>query len=188
MSQPQTGPIALLDQIQVGDMRGFIQNLSPNPLYVKRGAGASATNYDFVLEGVPSGAAGGGYAHWTDYQGQVTVYGSGASYVAWWQAQPYARAAIKFTLKQPSQGTGGGGSGAAKGIVNLVAGQDFITVAGANLPFIPSDVRFTCRKALSTDQLFDVNLRGDPTSDGFTADLTFIPPDGTYKLGYEFIS
>jgi hypothetical protein len=74
-----------------------------------------------------------------------------------------------------------------KGSIQLVSGQDYITVTGAALPFTPTSVLMTVRKAGSSDANFGAELRGLPTSGGFTADLDAIPPDNTYYLDYEYI-
>lgn len=63
---------------------GFIQNLSTNPLYVKRGTGASSSDFDFVLNPAPAAGQAGGEATWDNYQGTVTVAGTAISYVASW--------------------------------------------------------------------------------------------------------
>lgn len=53
----------------------FVQNLATTPLYVKMGAGASATVFDFILKGCAVQDDGsGGYISDEIFKGTVSVY------------------------------------------------------------------------------------------------------------------
>ena len=75
----QTGTAALA--INVDRASWSITNLSTNKLYVRMGAGASATNFDVVLVGcqVAGDGYGGSYSD-NVYTGVVTVFVTGLSY------------------------------------------------------------------------------------------------------------
>ena len=55
----------------------FVQNLGTNPLYVKMGAGASTTDFDFALKGCTAQDDGtGGYISDEIFQGTVSIAGT----------------------------------------------------------------------------------------------------------------
>lgn len=55
----------------------FVQNLGTNPLFVKMGAGASTTDFDFVLKACTAQDDGsGGYISDEIFQGTVSVAGT----------------------------------------------------------------------------------------------------------------
>ena len=61
--------------------RFYIQNVGTNPLFVKLGASASTTDYDFILKADTSAAAGAGGAITVDgYTGVVSVAGTSPAY------------------------------------------------------------------------------------------------------------
>lgn len=61
-----------------GRVGGFLQNLSTDKLYVKKGAGASATDFTAILVGGSATDDGyGGTLALDTYQGIVTVFSSG---------------------------------------------------------------------------------------------------------------
>ena len=61
-----------------------IQNLSTTPLFVKFGAGASATDFDIILAAGSAADDGkGAYAEFVHYVGYITVFSATPRYVAW---------------------------------------------------------------------------------------------------------
>lgn len=76
-----TGKVFVLT---AGD-KGFIQNLSTAPLYVRFGEDdAAADAFSFILKaGDAEDDANGGYVEIDDYVGRVTVYSTDPRYIAW---------------------------------------------------------------------------------------------------------
>jgi len=61
----------------------FIQNVGPNKLYIRFGAGASTSHYDRILTAASAqGEADGGSMENNTYSGTVTVAGDNPSYIA----------------------------------------------------------------------------------------------------------
>ena len=78
---PQSGATALA--ANTARLGYLIQNLGRNPLYVRRGAGASTTNYDFILAAGSADDDGtGGSREGNEYTGIITVAGTSPRYVA----------------------------------------------------------------------------------------------------------
>ena len=61
-----------------GRVAGYVQNLSPDKLYVKLGANASASNFSAVLiGGAATDDGAGGQLAFNKYPGVVTVWSAG---------------------------------------------------------------------------------------------------------------
>lgn len=62
----------------------YIQNLGTNPLFVKRGAGASTTSAHYVLEaGTGADDGKGGSVRIEDFIGEISVAGTSPRFLAW---------------------------------------------------------------------------------------------------------
>jgi hypothetical protein len=62
----------------------FVQNLGVNPLFVKYGASASSSNFNFILTSGSAVLAGdGGTLSDLNYAGEVSVYSNSPNYIAW---------------------------------------------------------------------------------------------------------
>jgi len=62
----------------------FVQNLGVNPLFVKYGASASPSNFNFILTSGSAVSAGdGGTLSDLNYTGEVSVYSDSTNYIAW---------------------------------------------------------------------------------------------------------
>lgn len=69
--------------LAAGD-RLFVQNLGINPLFVKRGAGATAADFNYVLQGAGANDDGtGGAVPISDFIGTVSFAGTAVRYNAW---------------------------------------------------------------------------------------------------------
>jgi hypothetical protein len=64
--------------------KGFIQNLGTNPLFVKRGAGATSSSFNYVLAASAEVDDGtGGSLVIDDFVGVVSVAGTTPRFIAW---------------------------------------------------------------------------------------------------------
>jgi hypothetical protein len=69
--------------VYVGE-KVFIQNLGTAPLFVKRGTGASAASFNYVLQAGGANDDGtGGALVINDFIGTVSIFGVGPRYNAW---------------------------------------------------------------------------------------------------------
>lgn len=64
--------------------RAYIQNLSTNPLFVRRATGASSSAFHYVLQaGTGADNGTGGVIQISDHVGVVSVAGTSPRYIAW---------------------------------------------------------------------------------------------------------
>jgi hypothetical protein len=71
------------------------------------------------------------------------------------------------------------------GSQDITSGNDYVTIAGAALGFVPSGVAVVVAKPTATsDNLFATVRVGTITADGFTADLSAPASEAGFKLYY----
>lgn len=76
VASPATGGVVLVPN-PAGRLAWSIQNLGTNPLFVKRGAGATTSSFDFVLKACTAQDDGSGGFYTDDlYKGVVSVAGT----------------------------------------------------------------------------------------------------------------